>query len=165
MGNQISFRPVALPLGIKDPVQMLRAVAQRTEIMKNAHAAHLVALLGTWLGAAPTPLQALFWREISQVTLPLSLFNVICTNVPGLPAPLYALGRKMVASYPHVPTGYELGVNIAFQSYDGRMYCGVTADAHVVPDAGKLRDFIQTCFGDLRRAAGVKKPRVAHAIA
>ena len=164
LGNQISFLPIALPLGIKDPVRMFRAVAERTEIMKNAHAAHLIALLGTWLGAAPPPLQSLFWSSIPQVMLPLPLFNLICTNVPGPAQALYALGHKMIASYPHVPTGYELGVNIAVQSYDGQMYCGLTADAHVVPDAGKLRDFVQACFGELRRAAGVKRPRVARPV-
>jgi hypothetical protein len=79
--------------------------------------------------------------------------------VPGSPAALYAGGRKMIASYPHVPTGYELGVNCAVQSYDGMMFCGLTADAHVVPDAEALRDFIQAAFKDLRRAAGVRRPR------
>jgi diacylglycerol O-acyltransferase len=53
LGNQISFLPIALPLGIKDPVRMFRAVAKRTEIMKNA-------------GAAPAPLRALFWGAVSQ---------------------------------------------------------------------------------------------------
>jgi diacylglycerol O-acyltransferase len=163
LGNQISFLPVALPLDIEDPVELLRAVAVRTEIMKNAKAAHLVALMGAWLGAAPPPLQALFWGTLPQVTLPLSLFNMICTNVPGSKTPLYALGRKMIASYPHVPTGYELGVNIAVQSYDGRLFCGLTADALVMPDAGKLRDLIQSSFRELRRAARVRqaprKPR------
>ena len=161
LGNQISFLPVAVPLDIGNPVEMLRAVAARTEVMKTARAAHLVALMGAWLGAAPPPLQALFWGAIPQVALPLSLFNMICTNVPGSKMPLYALGRKMIAMYPHVPTGYELGVNVAIQSYDGRMYCGLTADAHVVPDAGKLRDFIQTSFQELRHAAGVRKAQRA----
>lgn len=156
LGNQISFLPVALPLDIKDPLRLLRAVAARTEIMKNARAAHLVALMATWLGAAPPPLQALFWGAIPQIELPLALFNLICTNVPGSPTPLYAVGRKMIASYPHVPTGYELGVNCAVQSYDGKLFCGLTADAHVVPDATRLRDFIQASFRDLRRAAGVR---------
>ena len=120
LGNQISFLPVALPLDIRDPVQMLHAVATRTEIMKNARAAHLVTLMASWLGAAPPPLQALFWGAIPQLPLPVSLLNMICTNVPGSPTPLYAVGRKMIACYPHVPTGYELGVNCAVQSYDGQ---------------------------------------------
>jgi diacylglycerol O-acyltransferase / wax synthase len=157
LGNQISFLPVALPLGIEDPIEMLHAVTLRTEIMKNARAAHLVALMAGFLGAAPPPLQAFFWGAIPQVTLPLSLLNLICTNVPGSPTALYAVGRKMIASYPHVPTGYELGVNCAVQSYNGNLYCGLTADAQVVPDAEKLRDLIQESFVGLRRAA--VKPR------
>ena len=157
LGNQISFLPVALPLDIRDPVQMLHAVATRTEIMKNARAAHLITLMASWLGAAPPPLQAFFWGAIPQLPLPVSLLNMICTNVPGSPTPLYAVGRKMIACYPHVPTGYELGVNCAVQSYDGNLYCGLTADAEVVPDAGKLRDFIQASFRELRRATGVRK--------
>ena len=166
LGNQISFLPVALPLGIEDPIEMLHAVSLRTEIMKNARAAHLVALMAGFLGAAPPPLQAFFWGTIPQVTLPLSLLNLICTNVPGSPTALYAVGRKMVASYPHVPTGYELGVNVAVQSYDGNLYCGLTADAQVVPDAEKLRDFIQKSFVELHRAAlrpRAKRPAKAHA--
>ncbi|HMC60360.1 MAG TPA: wax ester/triacylglycerol synthase family O-acyltransferase, partial [Candidatus Solibacter sp.] len=164
LGNQITFMPVALPLDIEDPIRMLQAVAERTEIMKNARAAHLVALLSTWLGAAPPPLQALFWGTLPLVNLPMPLFNMICTNVPGSPTALYAVGRKMIASYPHVPTGYELGVNFAVQSYDGKLCCGFTADADVVPDAERLRDMTYEAFRDLlhaavpRKASGRRRP-------
>jgi WS/DGAT/MGAT family acyltransferase len=153
LGNQISFLPVALPLGIENPMAALHAVTERTCVMKNARAAHLIALLAAWLGAAPPPLQALFWGAIPQAPLPVSLLHMICTNVPGSATPLYAGGRKMIASYPHVPTGYELGVNCAFQSYDGKLFCGLTADANVVPDAGRLRDLIHRSFAELREAA------------
>ena len=157
LGNQITFLPVALPLGIPSPAGTLRAVAERTEIMKNARAAHLVALLAGWLEAAPPPLQALFWNAIPQVPLPVPLFHMICTNVAGSPEALYAAGRKMIACYPHVPTGYELGVNVAVQSYAGRMCCGFTADARVVPDVGVFRDLLLSSFRELRRVAGRRK--------
>ena len=48
------------------------------------------------------------------------------------------------------------------QSYDGKLFFGLTADAHVAPDVGRLRDYIRVCFEELCRAAGVKsaaKPR------
>ena len=158
LGNRISFMPVALPLDVDSPVRLLHAVSERTEIMKSARAAHLVALLGNWLGAAPPPLQALFWGALPQIPLPLPLFHMICTNLPGSAAALYAGGRKMVEFYPHVPTGYELGVNCAFQTYDGKVFAGLTADANVVPDVGRLRDLMHESFTELRRAA-VRKPR------
>jgi hypothetical protein len=63
----------------------------------------------------------------------------------------------MLASYPHVPTGYELGVGVAVQSYNGTMCFGLTADAVVAPDVGRLRDFIRASWDELCRAAGVRQ--------
>ena len=162
LGNRITFLPVVLPLDVRDPVAMLRAVATRMEIMKSVRAAELIAIAASCLGTAPAPMQELFWRGIPLVPLPLPLLNIICTNVPGSPTPLYAAGRRLLASYPHVPTGYELGLGVAVQSYDGKLFFGVTADAHVAPDAARLRDYIRICFQELCKAAGVKsaaKPR------
>lgn len=64
-----------------------------------------------------------------------------------------------MASYPHVPTGYELGLGVAVQSYDGKLFFGLTADAHVAPDVARLRDYIRICFDELCKAAGVRRAR------
>jgi diacylglycerol O-acyltransferase / wax synthase len=116
-----------------------------------------VALAAAWIGSAPPPLQALFWQNVPLIPLPLPLFNMICTNVPGSPTPLYSVGRRMLASYPQVPTGYELGIGCAAQSYDGKIFFGLTSDTDAAPDAGRLRDFIRVSFAELCRAAGVKR--------
>jgi diacylglycerol O-acyltransferase len=157
LGNQISFLPVALPMDIRNPARMLKAVTARMETMKHGGAAHMVALAAGCLAAAPPPLQALFWRSLPDVVLPLPLFNLICTNVPGSPAPLYAVGRRMIASYPQVPTGCDMGVGCAVQSYDGKLFFGLIADAQAAPDVGRLRDFLYVSFRELCRAAGLKK--------
>lgn len=161
-GNEISFLPVALPMDLPDPVAMLRAVAARTEAMKRGKAANMVALAASCIASAPPVLQELFWKGISQITLPLPLFNIICTNVGTLSAvPLYAAGRRMIASYPQVPTGYELGIGCAVQSYGDRIFFGLIADAQAAADVSRLRDFLYVSFRDLCRAAGVKKARRA----
>ena len=156
LGNQISFLPVALPMDIRSPVQMLQAITTRTKRMKRGGAAYLVALAAGCIAAAPAALHALFWRGLTEVTLPVPLFNMICTDVPGPAVPLYAVGRRMIACYPQVPTGYDLGVNCAVQSYDGKLFFGLIADAHVAADVGRLRDFLSTSFRELCRAAGLK---------
>jgi diacylglycerol O-acyltransferase / wax synthase len=156
LGNQISFLPVALPLDVRSPLRLMHAVTERTKIMKHAGAAGWVALAAACIAAMPTPLQALLWRGIPEVILPVSLFNLICTNVPGSPVPLYAAGRRMIASYPQVPTGWDLGVGCAVQSYDGKLCVGFIADAHAAPDIGRLRDLFRDAFDELRRAARVK---------
>jgi diacylglycerol O-acyltransferase len=156
LGNRISFLPLALPMAAVGPVEHLKAIALRTAIMKSARTAELVGIAASWLGAAPPPAQALFWWGIPLVPMPAPILNLICTNVPGSPVALYAVGKRMLASYPHVPTGYELGVGIAVQSYNGRMCFGLTADAAVVADVARLRDFIKASWLELCRAAGVR---------
>jgi len=126
------------------------------EIMKGVRAADMIAIFASCLGSTPAAMQELFWRGLPLVPLPLPLLNIICTNVPGSPTALYTVGRRLVASYPQVPTGYELGLGVAVQSYDGKLFFGVTADAHVAPDAGRLRDYIRVCLQELSEAAGAK---------
>jgi diacylglycerol O-acyltransferase / wax synthase len=159
LGNQISFLPVALPMDARGPIRMLQAVATRTEIMKRSGAAGLVGLAARWIAAAPPPLQALFWQGIPNVILPVPLFNLICTNVVGSPTPLYAMGRRMLAAYPQVPTGYDLGVGCAVHSYDGKLCFGLIADAQAAPDVNRLRDFLVLAFHELRRSTTMKKAR------
>ena len=156
LGNRITFLPVVLPLDVRDPVEMLHAVATRMEIMKSVRAADLIAIFASCLGATPAPMQELFWRGLPLIPLPLPLLNMICTNVQGPQSALYTVGRRLVASYPAVPTGYELGVGVAVQSYDGKLFFGLTADAHVAPDVARLRDYIRECFEELGKAARVK---------
>jgi WS/DGAT/MGAT family acyltransferase len=163
LGNQITFLPVVLPMDVPDPMEMLRAIAARTATMKSTRAAELVAIAAAWLGSAPAPLQKLFWYGLPAIMFPAPLFNIICTNVPGSPTTLYSVGRRMIASYPQVPTGYELGVGVAAQSYDGKLCFGLTADSEAAPDVTRLRDFIQVSFHELCRAAGVKKANVKKA--
>jgi WS/DGAT/MGAT family acyltransferase len=153
LGNQISFMPVALPMGLQDPVELLRAVAARTETMKSSGAAALLGLVGAGIAKAPPPLQALFWWWLPEFIFPVPILNMICTNVPGPPVPLYALGRRMIAAYPQVPTGYELGINVAAESYDGKLFFGLIADAEVASDVNRLRDFLYVSFQELNRAA------------
>jgi diacylglycerol O-acyltransferase len=151
---------------VRDPVEMLHAVATRMEIMKSVRAADLIAIFASCLGATPAPMQELFWRGLPLIPLPLPLLNMICTNVQGPQSALYTVGRRLVASYPAVPTGYELGVGVAVQSYDGKLFFGLTADAHVAPDVARLRDYIRECFEELSTAARRKSapPRPARRV-
>jgi diacylglycerol O-acyltransferase / wax synthase len=156
LGNRISFVPVPVPLDIRDPRQLLANISQRTQLIKNAHVAEVVALFASLLAAIPTSVQALIGPIASR--LPLSVCNVICTNVPGPQMPLYLLGHRMTAWYPYVPIGGEMGVNCAILTYDGHAYFGFTGDAHAAPDLDRMEQFIAQSSAELRKAAGIKSP-------
>lgn len=150
LGNRISLVPVTVPLHIRNPRKLLIAVHQRTECLKHAHAAELVSLAGGLIGIFPTVLQALAGPLLSQ--LPLTPFNMVCTNVPGPQYPLYLMGHKMLTWYPYVPVGGEMAVNCAILSYDGNIYFGFSGDVHAAPDLRRLEKFLKASFAELRDA-------------
>ena len=156
-GNRVSAMPVNIPLDIRDPAELLNAVRQRTEAMKRAHVADLIKLSSAWMGITPVPLQAMLGSLASLLTVP--LFNMVCTNVPGPQYPLYLLGREMLTFHPYVPIGGDMGVNCAIQSYNGKLYFGLTADSSGAPDVRRLNDFLEEAFGELRLAAGIPEPQ------
>ena len=156
-GNRISLVPVTVPLDIREPGKLLTAVHRRTEFLKHANAAELVSLTGGLIGMFPAPFQALAGPMLSQ--LPITPFNMVCTNVPGPQYPLYLLGHKMLRWYPYVPIGGELAVNCAVLSYDGNIGFGFSGDVHAAPDLRRLEEFLATSFAELREAAGLTPPK------
>jgi diacylglycerol O-acyltransferase len=156
LGNRISLVPVTIPLDIRQPRKLLAAVHKRTEFLKGVHAAELVSLAGGLLGMFPTSMQGMTGPLISQ--LPITPFNMVCTNVPGPQFPLYLLGHKMLQCYPYVPVGGEMAVNCAILSYNGTVYFGFSGDAHIAPDLKQMEKLLLASFIELRDAAGIRPP-------
>ncbi len=149
--------PVPVPLDIRDPQKLLAVVRERVEFLKQAHAAEVVGMLGGVLSTFPSA----FWAGVGPVVsqLPISLCNIICTNVPGPQVPLYLMGHKMLAWYPWVPIGGLMGINCAILTYNGTAFFGFTGDVNAAPDLEKLEKFVDESFAKLRTgasAAGAK---------
>ena len=152
LGNQISFVPVALPLDLRDPLKLLALVTERVEFRKRTRVADFVGLLGGLLSALPNA----FWKNVGPVVsqLPLSLCNIICTNIPGPQFPLYLMGHKMLSWYPWVPIGGLMGINCAILTYNGTAFFGFTGDVKAAPDLEQLEKFVDQSFAELRSGAG-----------
>lgn len=157
LGNRISLVPVTVPLDIRDPKKLLIAVHERTQFLKQAHAAELVSLSAGLIGMLPTSVQAAIGPLVSR--LPVTPFNMVCTNVPGPQHPLYLLGHKALRWYPYVPVGGEMAMNCAILSYDGNIGFGFSGDVHAVPDLRRLEKLLKLSFTELREAAGITPPR------
>jgi diacylglycerol O-acyltransferase / wax synthase len=156
LGNRISLVPVTIPLDIRQPRKLLAAVHQRTEFLKRMHAAELISLAGGLIGMFPTSVQGMAGPIVSQ--LPITPFNMVCTNVPGPQFPLYLLGHKMLHCYPYVPIGGEMAVNCAILSYNGTVYFGFSGDVHAAPDLRKFETLLMDSFTELRTAVGIQPP-------
>jgi diacylglycerol O-acyltransferase len=160
MGNQITFVPVSVPLGIHDPRKLLTAVRERMNMIKAAKIAEMVSFAGALIAAIPSPVQVFLGPIAAQ--LPLTLCNLIFTNVPGPRDPLYILGHKMLKAYPYVPIGGEMGANCAVLTYNGAAHFGFSCDTHAAPDPHLLPKFLQEALGEMLTAFELKSQRASH---
>jgi len=80
-------------------------------------------------------------------------FNIVVTNVPGPPFPLYAMGSRMLEAFPLVPLAGNLSVGVAALSYDRELTVGLTADRYLCEDLEVLARGIERSFAELVRAA------------
>jgi hypothetical protein len=144
---------IEVPVGVSDPLERLELVRKRTEALKRRRVADGIEGLGSgintpawlqsWAGSLPTP--------------PNTLANMVCTNVPGPMIPLYTIGHRLLANYPLIPLGWEMGISLGVMSYDQRLYFGFMADAVAGGDVQSLKEFSDQAYVELRSAAGIDR--------
>jgi diacylglycerol O-acyltransferase / wax synthase len=153
LGNLISILPVEIPLDIKNPLKLFKAVNHKTSLMKATQMAAGLGMLGAAFGIMPAPVQAALG---AIANLPFPVFNTVATNVPGPQVAMYMNGKRMIAQYPYVPIGYNLGMGTAIFSYDGKLFFGIGSDTQAMDDVEKFREILDECFIELRTLAGVE---------
>jgi diacylglycerol O-acyltransferase len=146
-GNSISAYFVDLPVAEEDPVARLTAVRGAMEAHKRGGRAVGAARLIGLVGLAPPVVHSIAARLTSQYSS--RLYNVLITNVPGPPRPLYALGARMRDMFPVVPLAGGQAVAIGVTSYDGGMHYGLTADRDAMPDVAVLADALRDSLAEL----------------
>ncbi|HZD31683.1 MAG TPA: wax ester/triacylglycerol synthase family O-acyltransferase [Candidatus Angelobacter sp.] len=151
LGNKITFLPINLPLDVRDPRAMISRISERIVFLRSVGVPEIVGVFGMLVSKVPLPVQAALVPLLTQ--LPLSLANMICTNVPGPQFPLYLMGHKLLRCYPYVPIGGLLGVNVAILSYNGVAYVGFGGDVFAVPDIDRFEEMLRESFAELRAAA------------
>jgi diacylglycerol O-acyltransferase len=149
-GNSISAYFVDLPVAEEDPVARLSAVRGAMEAHKRGGRAVGAARLVGLVGLAPPIVHSLGARLAGQYSS--RLYNVLVTNVPGPPRPLYANGARMLDMFPVVPLGGGQAVAIGVTSYDGGMHYGLTADRDAMPDVDVLATALRDSLTELLAA-------------
>ena len=151
VGNSISGYFVELPVGEDDPLRRLAAVSAAMDEHKASGRAVGASTLIRLAGLAPPTLHSLGVRLASQFSS--HAYNVLVTNVPGPPRPLYAMGARMLDMYPVVPLAGGQAVSIGITSYDGGMHYGLNADRDALPDVDVLAEAMPEALAELKAAA------------
>src|SRR4051794_23746610 len=155
-GNRVSTMAVAIPTDVADPLDRLSAAQDALRSAKERHRAIPASLMQDATRFVPPAIHA----RASRVTLRLSarnvgapIFNVVISNVPGSPTPLYSAGARLLANYPVSAVTDGMGLNITVMSYEDRLDFAIVADREQVPDAWPLMDALGQALDELQACA------------
>src|SRR5918995_7496398 len=142
-GNQIAMMMVPLPLGEPDPVRRLQLIAAETAARK--HKARPEAGSGIFRFVAG---QRVWYRRFPRQRS----VNLVVTNVPGPPVPLYLAGARLLELFPMMPTMGNLTLVVAVLSYAGQLNLTAVADRDGCPDLEVFTQGIRGALDDLARS-------------
>ena len=130
---------------IADPVERLHEIHKASDANK--------AMMGRVKAALPTdfPLFGTPWlmsgiasivsrSQLLNLLPPIA--NVVISNVPGSPVPMYFAGARVVSYYPVSIVAHSMALNVTVQSYDGRLDYGLIACRRAMPDLTDLGDYL-----------------------
>jgi len=155
LGNQVAAMWAPLPVGVENPAECLRKIAEAMADLKESGQAVGAQVLTNLAGFAPPTILS----QAARLQARQSFFNLVVTNVPGPQFPLYLLGRRLEVLYPVVPLAQRQALGIAVMSYDGHLGFGLLADYDALPDLEDLAADLRASIAALSRAAGVSTPR------
>jgi diacylglycerol O-acyltransferase len=148
-GNRVAAVYAPLPVHAEDPGRRFAIVHEAmAELKDSGQAAGADALTRLSDFASPTML-----AQAARLQAHQRVFNVTVTNVPGPPAGLELLGRRLERIFPQVPLANNASLGVAAMSYDGTLNFGLLGDYDAMPDLDALAGFLHDAIEALDRAA------------
>ena len=154
--NKVSAMLVRLPTNLEDPVAVIESVHEDTKGAKEFHKAMGADMLTGLAEFAPPRLLNRASRLYSQLNLAnrhRPLHNIVISNIPGPPVPLYTSGARVLATYPMGPILEGAGLNITVLSNMGNVDFGAIACKELVPDIWDVADGFAEAVAILKKAA------------
>jgi diacylglycerol O-acyltransferase len=159
-GNRVSMILVHLPVHIDDPLERLVTIREETRRAKERHGKVggdvfrqatdlLTNITVPWVLTHAIEVYA---RSRLADRLPF-LWNLVISNLPGPPVPLYCGGARLLRLYPFGPVQQGSGLNLTVMSTADRLCLGALACKRMVPDVDDITDGFVAEIAHLRKLA------------
>jgi diacylglycerol O-acyltransferase / wax synthase len=124
-GNKPGWMMVPLPLDEPDPARRLERIAAQTAARKHKPRPEAGTGIFRFLAG-----QRLWYREFPRQRA----VNIVVTNVPGPPMPVYLAGARVREVFPVMCVMGNLTLVVAALSYEGQLNLTAIADGQGCPD-------------------------------
>jgi diacylglycerol O-acyltransferase / wax synthase len=157
--NKVSAMFAKLFTDVEDPLDRLAQMSEANRNNKEHHQAVGADALQDWAEFAAPRTFGLAVRAYAGLKLAEKhpvVHNLVVSNVPGPPVPLYFMGARIVSLYPLGPVFHGAGVNVTVASNNGELNVGIMACREMVPHVSDLVQRFPEELAALKKAA-VKK--------
>lgn len=167
-GNQVGMTLVELGTQIADPFKRMKAIMASTAKVKTSMhrlkgllPTDYPSLLAPWLvGSIARQALNAYGKSGLASRLPV-LTNLVISNVPGSPVPLYLAGARVLSLHPLSIIMHGVALNITLQTYDGQVDFGIVADNNALPHAENLTRALEDAFRQAQALLGSAQPAPA----
>jgi WS/DGAT/MGAT family acyltransferase len=156
VGNKVGSMFAGLATDLEDPVERLEAIhasTQGAKEMREALSAHQIMGLTETTPPGLIALAARMYTLGNIAAHAPPAVNVVISNVPGPPFPLYVAGAKLEAMYPMGPLLFGMSLNITVFSLNGMLDFGFMSCPESVPHPEMIADGIEIGLDELESAA------------
>ncbi|MDZ7676218.1 MAG: wax ester/triacylglycerol synthase family O-acyltransferase [Acidimicrobiales bacterium] len=156
VGNKVGAMTCSLATDQDDPACRLMTIHASTHAAKEMRQAMAVHQIMGVTETTPPGLIALAARMytrrgLARFTPPAS--NVVISNVPGPPFPLYVTGGTVESIFAMGPLLMGMSLNITVFSYRDNVDVGIMVCPESVPDPFRITDGIEPAVAELEKAA------------
>lgn len=163
-GNRVGNMTVRLPVQLTDPADIVAAVCRSSTAAKTVFEHSYQNLMQNYIGAIPPAVADWALKNLLRPSvvrhIPASA-NLVVSNLPGPPIPLYLGGARVEACYGMGPIISGQGPNITFVSYVDHLYFSLQACREQIPEPERLAEGIVAGLGRLSALADAASPDAA----
>jgi diacylglycerol O-acyltransferase / wax synthase len=158
VGNKVGNMFASLATNVDDPVLRVQAIAASTANSKALRAALSAHQIQGLTDTTPPALIGLAARGFSLARLGRATpppVNVVISNVPGPPFPLYTAGARLERMHPIGPLMMGMAMNITVISYCGSLDFGIVTCPEAIPHPQLIADLVAEAADELEAELGL----------
>lgn len=137
-GNHITLMRFDVPVGVADPAERIRAIHTRTSAVRHEKSLPYTQWIAGALNMMPRWYIGSILRNV----------DFLCSDVPGIPVPVFLAGARVTTQYAFGPT-IGAAVNVTLLTYVDVCTLGIDVDTGAIPDYDDFYDCLVAGFDEV----------------